>query len=536
MKSIKLALLALLFAASPLRAVEVPQGAIEVFINFSQSKGLFNYLNSVESPPDTAQDISNIDFKRNQNLSPRFHIGPTIISGGDKNSIAGFKNSLSIFVSTTNNAYIVGRVDDRPFASTSGFEQNPVGRDIGDPTFFALGQRQSDEITINNAHYLINEASGIIKYNVEDNSANRFVGLFGTPQGKYASSFLGSLLISGSTIAIRANRISYSTSTNVEQFPISNFLDIQGGDTGITGLGAPLLGVMPIYTQSTTRMLTGTVFPESGTPGNVAVRTVSETVGCIHHRTIENRNNQQLFFSAGQYNTAPGIYAFNGVGVQELTKFIRPYFIDNINITTTPIPSAFVYKNEYCLEVATKTGLHVDTQICLDENNRIRISTGFPLDDLSTYKGVAYMIETATISATGVLPAGKVIKYDLSYATIPWAYKTKDYDMGQQQQGNIRSNQKTANRAYIDFENKAGTITVIANFDFGLSSQTFVINTSTSYKSGTIDTVLKTSDRIINKLTFNLGKKFNFVNFELKGDNDSSINSIDFYAVLEPRY
>ena len=55
----------------------------------------------------------------------------------------------------------------------------------------------------------------------------------------------------------------------------------------------------------------------------------------------------------------------NGITIKEATKGQREFF-KTLNVTTIPVPNAYVYKDSYCLNVATKNGHANDTFVCID--------------------------------------------------------------------------------------------------------------------------------------------------------------------------
>lgn len=115
-----------------------------------------------------------------------------------------------------------------------------------------------------------------------------------------------------------------------------------------------------------------------------------------------------------------------------------------------------------------------------------------------------------------------------NWVPVSWNYKTKDFDLGD------KARPKKPDRIYVKHSRSTGTFTVVANFDFGNSTESWTINAATASKNAPIETVSfgAGGGQIVNKLTFKQrpgGNDFNFVNFEVYGSSRIPIGSLDFY-------
>ena len=535
-----LILCALLGGCSPAYAADPPANSVNLKLDFSKSKGLFDYVGTDNIPNDTFQNLKNIDFRRFGNLSSRLghlHIG----SFNTPNGTYHGKNFLSVFVSTTGFKYFISVINRRPEytrADSPGFPGNPFDPLAGVPNFNA----PFDGINWNGTFYFtgVTDSTGNKVIETAAGTTLQMFEVAAIPNGAFMQAHLDVLLVAGSTIS--PLRLFYSEADAPEIFPAANTLDLTGIKEAdeITGLGPTLLGNLPIYTKNTTRNLSGTVFPSTGTGGNINIRVVSDNIGAVHHRTIKNRNNRQLFYSKGPGQTQPGIYSFNGISIEERTKAIQNFFKNNVGNydidSSSSCPNAYVYNDKYCLNVSSKNGLHNYYTICIDENDVPEIYEASmenggvnALDMVTVYEGNIYGIAGTDSPNPGT---GNRV-YKLFNTTVDdgnpirWASKTKDYDMGD------KSRTKTANRAYIVHQTTNTTFTLRANYDFGRSSSVWTINSTSSYKTSNIETLTISSSSYLTKLTFPQ-TKFNWINFESSGTGFTAIDSIDFYAQPEP--
>lgn len=521
----------------PARAEDIPPNAVRLMVDFSKPGGLVDYYTSDNIPDNAAQLIYNIDFRRNGNLSTRKGVS-TYLAGNNQNSYAGpyTANYISFFVSTRSYAYLVEQFHDN-----IEFKSAAPGAVVTYQTT-DTGNDYIDGVNWNGTFYIIGHTnppggSRFIEFATDD--IRQTNNLTGMPQGHMLQPHLDRLLISGSTTF--PLRVFYSDANLPESFNAANTLDITGVREydRVTGIGPTLLGSLPIYTKFSTRLLYGTVFPTAGSGGNTGVRVISENIGSVHHRTIKNMNNKQYFFSSGPSGTQPGIYVFNGITVKEATKAVRKLF-EGINVTTAPLPNAFVYKDSYCLNVSTKNGLRNTQQICIDDNDAVRLSSftvettgeALGIDGVAIYNG-----ETRAINGNNAASyKDSVLLYDYDSGSdspgsptqpIVWRYKTKDFAPT----NDFKIRPKVPNRMYISSQYIPTSFSVTANYDFGRASTTWIVNSTTIYKTDKIQTVIKSSATMVNKLTFPGNIEFKNINFELTGSSYSSIDSIDFYAV-----
>lgn len=533
----KYALLLALFFVPFLRAEDPPQNSINLKIDFSKTTGLNDFLTSDKINDTDAQVVRNIDYIKNGNMTPRNGFIEYTNTAFAQSNYHG--NFLGVFVSTNSNKYLISNIEQKLsyfVTTTPGPDANITG-----PT----GQTQTfkypiDGLNWNGYFYIISQDTVALKIGEITGTGVSFVYSTSVPQGQYAQSHIDRMLVAGSTNT--PLRLFYSYPDDADDFPPINYLDITGVKEYdiITGLGPTLLGNLPIYTNNTTRLLTGTEFPNYDTGGNVGVRVVSDNIGCIHHRTIKNVNNRQYFYSKGSNQTNPGIYRFNGISVQEVTKGARNLFL-TLNTSTFPIPNAYVYKDTYCLNLASANGIVNNYQVCVDDKDRISfyqlgLNPGTPFADNAV--DMVRVIDNSVYAVTGQPYQSDLRRkiYKLSSSAedygsrIYWRYKTKDFDMGNE------SRPKVAQRAYVSSAWNSSSFTVLANMDFGNSTYSWTIISSTTYKQPDIQTVLFSSGNVINRLTFPSGKqRFNYINFDFTGSNyNSSIDYLDFYATPEP--
>ena len=98
----------------------------------------------------------------------------------------------------------------------------------------------------------------------------------------------------------------------------TDYVDIspEDGDV-ITGIGEPFFDMLPIYKKYSTWALKGS------TPGTFVLVNISKDTGAKNHRSIATYKNIQLFDSLGPNGGRPGIYGFNGIIVDEVSKNLR---------------------------------------------------------------------------------------------------------------------------------------------------------------------------------------------------------------------
>lgn len=541
-KRLTLSLL-LVFSAFHLRAENPPEGSITLKISFKDSIGLFNYFPSGDIPDTAAQDIRNANFNINGTLTQR----RGVTSYGQSVDIKNFGtpsytpgNWMDIFVSSSGDKIILRKLGATAWWTRLEQPNGATKLQVGFPN-------QVDGVNFSTAHYIISESSNGIRFQTLSNPSSEVV-ISTIPPGKYGRAHLSRLLVAGNSTFTRT--VYYSEEDNAESFPKQNtieLIDLPRSDE-ITGLGYPLLGLLPIYTNYTTSILSGTAFPSFGgdtDAGNVSVRRISDTIGCIHHRTIKNLDNKQYFFSRGDNGTNPGIYFTNGISVQEASKPIR-HFFDNIELSTNVLPSAFVYLDNYCLSVSSRGGRYNTYLVCVDKNNRFTINEGVSIDG-GAFSGNSLFLVPGTNFTNPYYYT--ILKYDdpgVDYSTgnfpasynpdplnilqpISWKYRTKDYDMGDKGQP------KEANRIILSYENRPSSFTIQASLDFGRQNVSWVINSSTVYKTSDISTILNSSSTVISRLNFPAtAKKFKTISFQINSSTYASINELTFMALKTP--
>lgn len=524
-------------------AEDPPQGAVNLRIDFKNSKGFANYTYSDGLENDEAQVMENTNISNKFNLEPRF--GTALVASNPGGLIPGRTgNFIKILNSTTTavlgKIFIVLRYNDR----IQALNMPPA-------TFYQAYQDlvgQTDPIIIGNRMYVVQESSrSIIIVNDYNNQNITVEGSTKVPSGKYAQAHLNRFIVSGNTIT--ANRVFYSLDQNPENFHPLDFFDLnlKSNDREITGIGEPFLGMLPIYTQSSTRVMIGNLFPSAGSGGNLTERIIADNIGAIHHRTIKNKQDGQYFFSMGVNGSAPGIYRFNGVSVQEMTRKIRNYFTTIVSLSTAVIPSAFVYENRYCLCTTSKNGVNIDRMVCLDEQNKPEIYTGIGItaDYWDVFNSTAYGIHSGPGNEMFVKSLSRNTNteyYELSNnnpLTLTW--QSKDFDFGPQNRARV----KNIDRAYIDFEKTAGNFKISAIYDFGKATTTWTVDMQTDYGNGSstsaIKTVVRSSGTVVDRLMFPQPSpsspntnSFGFVNFLISSTGPVHINSIDIWATFKP--
>lgn len=546
-----------LLSITPSAFAEDPApGSLVLQIDFLKSVGLFDYASTDNGPDGSFQTLKNIDFKREVNAGPRKG-NPLIHTFNVPNGSYHGWNFLTLFVSTTNHRYFLNVVNRRPEYIDDDFALTP-GQVFGpDPTVLNLNSG-FDITNWNGVAYLtgIGLVNGGRKiYETDPNSSTplSISSVVAMPNGSFMQPHLDRLLISGNTSF--PLRVFYSEADQPELWPAVNYFDITGIREAdmVVGIGSTLLGSLPLYTKNTTRVVTGTVFPSTGTGGNINVREVSSNIGAVHHRTIKNIRNLQYFYSMGPNQTVPGIYTFNGISIQERTKAIRSFFKTNVinydirqsinGQTSTATPNSYVYNDKYCLNFSSPSGLYNFFTVCIDESDIPEIFEGgsaangtgkVALDMVTVNEGVAYGISGNPAISNTLFQLDKD-DADGSGHAIPWNWKTKDYSaMQSADKVSSKLTPKLATRAYIIHATTPTTFILRANYDFGKSSTTWMINSTTSYKNERIETVSKTSASVVNKLLFPRESRFNWINFESSGTTPTFIDSLTLIATPEP--
>lgn len=516
-------------------AEDPPKGSA-MRIDFTKSVGYMDYTGSENLPDGAAQAMVNVDLYTKHNLSRRRGFSSARGINLIQNSKWG-DSFLRIFDSTSAIKTYVYRIGDV-------FKGSRIS-DGQTYDFGALNGRV-DGLRWGNFMYVVSQSSpGAKIYQSAADGALSVAFTTGIPSGGCSQVHLDRLMVACSSKT--PLDIFYSESASPEFFDPDNVIFGRGSrDSAITGLGPTLLGSMPIYTRNTTSVLVGNQFPTDDTDGNLSVRLISDNIGCLDHRTAKNLTpTKQYFLSTGPNDSKPGIYLFNGVTVEEVTKGAYKFFEFMSSSQSISRPVAYVNDDKYCVFFSSngKTILN-NFRVCVDLQNRVEISTGITaVGDVDVKDGNVYAItdggkpDNAAAPNTGYpfFPNISLLEdntYDqvdnVSFSTkaIQFYYKTKDFPIGRDSNRAYK-----AERAYIQFENTQGTITVRANFDYNRSSQTWVINTSTKYQYGSVITDMYSPGRIVNQLKFEQNE-FNYINFELFGLDSStqSINYIDLYA------
>lgn len=549
----------LLFSAAFFFAEELPTNASRLKVSFAEAKGHIDYFNSDQVPDGFAQKASNVNFTRGKrSLTPRKGWG---FFANHQLTVAPpyFPKSIHVYVSTSNTKYLVTRVQET-WEAFSVANATSTNINIGNAGGFAF---DTDAFQWDEFIYLVSQTTAM--YRLQETTPNQALQITNVstgPQGQISSVHLNRALISGDTGQMLT--VYFSAADNPESWPSLNYLTITGVRDGdkITGLGQTLLGSLPIYTNNTTRIIQGTVFPSAETAGNTTVRVVSDSIGCINHKTIKNLNNKQYFLSGGPNGTIPGIYVFNGISVKEVTKGQRNLFkgIAEVQVSTLNRSNGFVFENKYCVSFATvHPSIGSDkVTVCVDEENNVyewphgivrsNPASYFSIDGIVSLDGKYYMTggnsdNTVWMRRNWVYgemdednATTKSLSGNTMGAEIQWSYKTKDYDMGD------NARYKLPDRAYISSDYWPTSFTVTANYDFGRSSTSWVINSTTNYTAtstttridGSRETVMFSSPSVIvNKLKFPRDIRFNYVNFEISGSTYASIRYLDFYAKPE---
>lgn len=515
--------LAWLYSADP------PQGSLRLTIEFMKSKGLLDYYDSASIPDDTAQIVQNLEFI--QNMKPRKGLKNET---SDSIGAAGthYGHYVEIFISTTNKKYAIynrgGQIFNQDIATT-----DPGWITGLSPT------SEIDGISWNGNFYITGGMVPGKLYETLTTSSLSVLNVPSIPQGKYFQSHLNRLLLANTTDS--AMIIHYSQEDEPENFPATNTIELISLNSGdkITGMGQDLFGNLPVYTNNTSRIIYGTEYPDSGVGGNIKTRIIATDIGCIHHRTIKTMNGKQYFYSVGPNGTIPGIYVNNGISVKEVTKGQREFF-KTLNISTTPIPNAYIYKDSYCLNVATKNGNVNNTFFCIDDNNRVRhgkwalgAKEPIGIDMVAVYQNITRAINGNPFIVGGFHSSmwsidANVSKDDNNGYLIDWKYKTKDFDMGE------KAKQKTAWGGILHYLYYPSTFAVSAIYDMGRSTKTWIVNSTTNYQNTSqgLYTLKISSHHVATKLVFPEGidKKFNYIGFEFFGSTYTALDQFDFYS------
>lgn len=533
---------ALAYPAAP------PAGSLKLRINFKDSQGMFNFYQSQNIPDNSAKSLRNVDFLRNGSLTPALGISSYAVTlGAVAYYLPGLIPSGDIFVFFSSASPNIGIEGDNffiaKFSTSLHFIQAGGGRPgIGsfDRGIVAEGfTTQIDGANFGKRFFLVSSNNSGMRIGVNPTAPTSLeaVYLSTISNGQCAAVHLSRLLVS--CFQSSPTTIDYSKDDNPQAFPIENKLTLTGSDTEgdrVIGMGPTLLQNLPIYTLNTTRLMTGTEFPDFGVGGNLIVRVISSDVGCINRRTIKNLGNRQYFYSGGINGRVPGIYSFNGVSVSERSKKIRNFFRDSVDSSTTDAkPSGFIDRDRYCLNVASKNGTYPVYTICIDEQDNPFIYEGVSIDAAVSYNGELYVIPSYNDPRVN-RTYSSVYKYNSGFINeaitasngklIPWHYTTKDYDFGD------ASKQKIPDRTYISYENTPSSFTVRASFDFGKSSMTWVINSSTVYNSNpNITTLVYSTSTMMAKLTYPSDARFNYLNFDIRSSTYASIDYMETYAV-----
>lgn len=543
------------FAADP------PAGTLRKLIKFKESVGNFDFFQSDEIPEMAAQSLKNVDYQINGSLRRRRGVenfvsvtSPFVQIGG-----GAVNDSFWIYKTTTNHSYFISRISGA-IGHSAGFDIGYFDQNILQP--FVTGQ--VDAIQADGNFYVVSEVTPIVKLTeVQPLTPLNMSYISKSPAGRIIKSHLDRFLVTGSTRAGEENIVYYSSANFIGTWPEDNFFEVfaQSGER-ITCLGDPIFGNLPLYTNRTTRLITGSDYPDpedstSGSEGNINVRLVYDGIGCSSPRSVKNVRNKQYFFSSGQDGQFPGIYEFNGVSVKEKTKPIRNFFKNSVQNSTATLAVGYVYGDQYCLNVATNGCERPAVVVCVDETDRIWKYDPLRVGMLADLNGVAYAAmdidQRTQTPCNGRSSNYHIGQYDKSdefekfgdgtspnlYYPISWSYKTKDFSMSDQG-GDNSARQKFPDRAYIKTSVSTMTPTymnVQANYDYGTSSTNWRIDVSTIYKTGNILTVMKSSSAVVNKLLFDSGVRnldFIFINFEISSSSNILVDSLDFYAGLRP--
>lgn len=542
------ALFAMVFSV---QAEDPPANALHLFLNFNQSKGLMDYYSSDNIPDEYAREMNNVDWSLNGGLHSRRGIQWYYTPSPAQETNMSIQY-FWVHTSTTNNKYFFNRLHGDFYSGW--FRSLPFPDDLSPIPSHGWDCR-IDYLNSNGLAFFVSETTGMYKVFEKVPGTLIFQIVPQGPRGYIAKTHLDRMVVAGSTNPSDAMTVFFSSANDYEQWPAENFVDLnsESGQEKITCIGDQIFGNLPIYTNKTTRLVTGTEYPDADndSPGNITVKTISNTIGCADQRAVKTLRNKQYFYSDGQGGNYPGIYEFNGVTVKEKTIPYRRFFKDFVvNSSTAPgaSPIAFTWKDSYCVLVATINGAltgsgdilgfvpTTDAQICIDENDRITFSGASRVGGFDIDGSTGYFINNLLrgggnhgVYVYDVAGSTLDLRQDLVQLPISWKYKTKDF--GMTNQNNVRA--KVPERLYIKHSKNPGIMTVRANYDFGTSSTTWTIDTSSFYKTGDKLTVMTSSDNIINRLRFPSSTRFRYVNFELFGASQAAVDFLDFFATPE---
>lgn len=111
----------------------------------------------------------------------------------------------------------------------------------------------------------------------------------------------------------------------------TDYIDLATNDGDvITGIGQTLFDMLPIYKNYSTWALKGV------DNNSFVLVNISKDTGAKNHRSIHSLGAVQLFDSLGPNGGQPGIYGFNGIVIQEMSRNVRGDLdlIDSFRSTT----------------------------------------------------------------------------------------------------------------------------------------------------------------------------------------------------------
>lgn len=561
------ALILALSWAMPALTAEPPQGSIPLRLQFSNSKGYMDHVPGDQIPDDGATVLEGADFSKNGNLTTRNGIFP--IYGFNNPGDSYVNNNLALYVSShSGERYLLARVQQKYMSVAYKNGNVPPGTE---QTYNYTYLGENDVVTFNGSAYIVSdetvtrrltEVKGSTSPTV--NNAIQEVLITSSVLGSCAETYTDRMLVSCGERGrkyVNSLRLHYSAPGNPNNIVGYYDLDPVRENARITAIGPTLLGNKPIYTDKSTYLMSGTVLASLTGPGNATFRVIREDIGCIHHRTVKNRGNEQFFYSRGPGGTEPGIYAFNGVTIRNATKQARNWFRylaeTGVSTNTTAIPNSYVWKDSYCLNVATRGGVYNNWAVCIDEQNRVSIEQRPPVVSVqgsfrrNNFDGVVNVDGNALAMAgddnknpTNSAYARTI--FDLaasswsnieanSSLSVPlgFRYRTKDFSF-QNPGGDSIAREKSMAAAFISYENRSGTFTVNAVFDMGKSSITWFINSTTTYGQGASSSLLSMStsaEHMVTRLMVSPNTKFRTCAFEIRGSSYVSIQDLEAYAV-----
>jgi len=528
-----------LFAENP------PRDALRLIVNFKDSAGAFDYFKSDDIPENAAQSVNNVDMTINGGLRRR----KRYIDDG-RIQFAGLTNtgknaSFTTFLSTTGRSYYFAHVDNvLRFEYILDRTQNPgqVNNTFLGPISF---------IESDGSLYIASESTFIARFN--ERNGNAIDGphyVLNSPKGSIIKSHIGHYLIARPTTTELNNTVYFSSYNMITTWPAVNFFEIfaKSGEY-ITCMGDAIFGNVPLYTNQTVRLITGSQYPDEETEGNVNIRLIYDGLGCASQPSVKSIRNKQYFYSFGQSDEVPGIYEFNGVSVKEKTKPIRNFFLNEVSNSTATLPAAYIDRDRYCLSVATKTAIRLSVSVCVDETDRIWINRPSSVLMQATYKDEPFFLSySPTISTMPTTAAEK--PYSVSHfggdeeagdfvigtveQPINWSYQTKDFSMSSENNENS-SLPKKPERIYLktDSSTNSRTLEVTANYDFGKSSTVWYVDVSQYYTNGDIITISSSTEHMLNRLKFPTGREnieFNYINFKVASSSPIDVDRLELYA------